>query len=170
MNGKNAWQNHLTLKAIGYTCNIWIKVLTDLSLRPIQSISHNACVCLSMCVSVCVVGCPLCVTFKQSGDFRLNGAFLKLLNYKLTNYKVFVSGNSFSFHHYLSPNLLQLHHQTSWDFQCRWSCIEWWSGDRWQVTGDRWHHRHVTYYRWHMTCHRWHILYLFYLWPLLEHV
>ena len=33
---------------------------------------------------------------------------------------------------------MQPHHQTYWDFHSSWSCIEWWSGDRWHVTCDRW--------------------------------
>ena len=36
----------------------------------------------------------------------------------------------------------------SWDFCRCWRCVEWWSGDRWQVTSDRWH---VTGDRWHLT-------------------
>ena len=38
-----------------------------------------------------------------------------------------------------SPSLLQLHHQTSWDFHSSWSFIELWSGIRWQVKLDRLH-------------------------------
>ena len=39
---------------------------------------------------------------------------------------------------YLSPNLPEAHHQSSWDFYSGWSCIEWWSGDKLQATCDRW--------------------------------
>ena len=40
---------------------------------------------------------------------------------------------------YRSSNLPQPHHKTSWDFHSSWSCVEWSSSDRWQVTGDMWH-------------------------------
>ena len=39
---------------------------------------------------------------------------------------------------YQSQNLPQLQHLTAWDFHNSGSCIEWWSGDRWQVAGDSW--------------------------------
>ena len=85
--------------------------------------------------------CPLLVTptwreMKISGwrDFSFN--FPKST---LTNKNVFLVGKKIYFVlFYLSSDLPQLHHLTSWDSHSSWSCIDWQSGNRWLVTGDRW--------------------------------
>ena len=69
---------------------------------------------------------------------------------------------------YQLPNLPQPHHLTSWDFHSVWSCIEWWSGDRWMVTGDRWHvtrdARRMAHDTHHMTCDIWYLFFSFFSW------
>ena len=45
-------------------------------------------------------------------------------------------------------------HRTFGEVRRRWwSCTEWRSGDRWQVTSDRWH---LTCNTWNVTCNMWH--------------
>ena len=94
------------------------------------------------------VGSPL-VTPKQRG-MESSCQSVKSLNSLNVNWHIFeemvLAKKGFI------TNLRQPHHLTSWDSDSSWGCIEWCSGERWEVRVERWE---VRGERWEVRGERW---------------